>query len=74
MYGQDQEKIPDCRLTNLTYKTTCKLCMEEGRLATYTGETSRSLHERYNEHMVDITKREERSLKAKHMINIHPDH
>ena len=51
----------------------CRLCLKEGTQSTYIGETSRSLMERWGEHVEDSKKRQEGSHIAEHMMTIHPE-
>ena len=67
------EKTPNCRQSNVTYKSTCRLCFNEGVQAAYIGETSHSLHKRIQEHTEDSIKKHEGSHIATHMIENHPE-
>ena len=40
---QEDEKTPDCRQINITYRTTCRLCSCKGDHTAYIGESSKSL-------------------------------
>ena len=71
--SQPEDKTPDCRMTNLTYRTVCRLCKEEGNRSTYVGETSRSLHERQKEHAADSKTNKEGSHMFQHLATAHGD-
>ena len=47
VFNQEDTETPYKRRTNLTYKSSCRLCPKLGMQAAYWGETSCSLHERY---------------------------
>ena len=70
---QEGDRTPYCRQTNLTYKSTCRICSKKGIQAAYIGETSRSLHKRLHEHAADSKKRQEHSHMATHMMKTHPE-
>ena len=64
-YGKD-EKRPNCKQANIVYESSCQICNKEDgvnitekekevRLGIYLGETSRTVHERTNEHFKDAT-------------------
>ncbi len=61
----------DCRVTNCTYRTSCKLCEQEGSRSSYIGETSRSVKERMGEHAGDARKDDEGSHIAAHLRERH---
>ena len=65
------EKVPSCRRSNITYKRTCRLCLAVGNHTVYIGESSRSLHERFNEHAEDIQKTPDTSHMATHLMTSH---
>ena len=46
-------KVPGCHRRNITYVNVCLTCEEEGIKTQYVGESSRSLAERYQEHLDD---------------------
>lgn len=47
------ESTQNCRQTNMTYRTMCWLCIAVGYSSVYIGESSRSLSERFWEHVED---------------------
>ena len=51
--SMEDEKTPNCEQSNLTYRTSCRLCDKLGTPSAYIGETSRSLRERMWEHSED---------------------
>ena len=54
-------KVPGCHKRNITYVNVCLTCEEEGRKTQYVGESSRSLAERYQEHLDDAKGNKEES-------------
>ena len=66
-----QEKTPNCRQVNLTYRTTCRLCLAAGNSSSYIGETSRSLGERIGEHVQDSKTNQDKSHIAQHLMTHH---
>ena len=62
-----------CYARNVTYKSTCLLCKNQGVNSTYIGETSRSLHERELEHKQDATGAKEISHRRRHLDTAHPE-
>ena len=67
----NMDKTPNCRTKNLTYRSTCRLCKAAGAKCSYLGETSRSLRERWGEHVKDSQDSLEESHIAQHLMNQH---
>ena len=42
----EQSKLSMCKVNNVCYECKCETCEKEGKIRTYTGETSRNLHVR----------------------------
>ena len=62
----------DCKKRNITYKTQCLLCHENGKVRQYFGESSRTGFERGQEHENDFLKHKEESHMFKHWLEEHP--
>ena len=60
-----------CFKRNILYETSCNICMREGKVEKYVGETSRSGFERGGEHVRDCKKKQEDSHMWKHMETVH---
>ena len=63
----------DCKRRNITYKTSCIKCLEEGKEATYYGESSRTAFERGLEHAGDFLSEKSDSHILKHQLTEHPE-
>ena len=55
-----------CKVRDCVYEMTCSLCLQR-----YVGETSRSLHERYKEHMYLLERKDNASVMYRHMQQHH---
>ena len=62
-----------CKKRNVVYKTTCLACKEEGKEASYYGETARSGYERGNDHWEDYDKLDKESHMLKHHVLAHAE-
>ena len=60
-----------CRLSNLVYKTECKLCTRDGVKAQYWGETAGDAYLRSSEHSEDLLKLRGGHME-KHLRDKHP--
>ena len=69
-----------CRLTNVVYKASCMLCLEQksnvtekkdGVVGVYIGETSRCLFERSSEHLEGLERGDESNFIVKHWAEDH---
>ena len=70
---QEEEVTPNCRQSNITYRTVCRLCKQRGDHSTYIGESSRSLYERQKEHVGDFRTGGEKSHMYQHLQECHMD-
>ena len=46
----NQGRLGECWTSGVTYRLECKTCEEDGKIASYTGESGRSAHTRQAEH------------------------
>ena len=58
---------------NVTYVTTCKICLREGKYTKYFGESSRTCWERAEEHVRELKNSNEKSHMLEHMVESHPE-
>ena len=59
-------------LGGVGYELECKLCKEEGKVALYHGESSRTLYTRTKEHMNGHASKKKDNPIYKHQTNFHP--
>ena len=69
--ASDKDKGYSCSRRSATYKTSCKLCLAQGRKVDYIGETSNSLHERAAQHLKAKSKDKEGHM-FNHIQEAHP--
>ena len=70
-----QTKNQSCHrgaLGGVGYEAECLICEQEGRIALYHGESSRTLYTRSKEHWNDYNKRKADKPLYKHQKNFHP--
>ena len=57
-----------CKVRECVYEMTCSICLQR-----YIGETSRSMHERYMEHMYLLERKDDASVMYRHVQQHHKD-
>jgi hypothetical protein len=70
-----QTRLKSCHrgaVGGVGYEQQCLLCLEEGNVALYHGETSRTLYTRSREHANGLKKQKADNPMHKHMCNHHP--
>ena len=67
----EQSKLSMCKVNNVCYECKCETCEKEGKIRTYTGETSRNLHVRSKEHQKDCEQKNKNSWMLKHIMLEH---
>ena len=70
-----QSKNQSCHrgaLGGVGYEAECLICQQEGKVALYHGESSRTLYTRSKEHWSDYGKRKADKPLFKHQKNLHP--
>ena len=64
-------RVP-CSTESVGYRIVCLTCKQQGKLATYEGETGRPAKVRFSEHIRDLQKNSDHSPLFKHQNNHHP--
>ena len=64
-------RVP-CSTESVGYRIVCLTWKQQGKLATYEGETGRPAKVRFSEHIKDLQKNSEHSPLFKHQNNYHP--
>ena len=64
-------RVP-CSTESVGYRIVCLTCKQQGKLATYEGETGRPAKVRFSEHIKNLQKNSEHSPLFKHQNNYHP--
>ena len=61
----------NCFEKNVVYQINCLRCADSDKIYAYYGQTSRSLHERGQEHLTGLLKKHEDSPLYKHVSDVH---
>ena len=64
-------ELSHCMVNNVCYEVKCKTCDHQGKLRTYTGETTRNLHVRSKEHLNSLKTNDQNSWMVKHISREH---
>ena len=60
-----------CQKQNVTYRIDCQLCKLEGKVATYFGETARTMYDRGSEHLSGLVSGNPDNVLVQHMEEEH---
>ena len=69
--GKDNNKVVNCKKSNIVYQAECLTCKSKGIKQIYYGETSRNLHIRSKEHYKDDDNKNKKSWMRKHKERYH---
>ena len=56
---------------NVTYRIDCLVCKREGKVATYFGESARTMYDRGSEHLYALEAGDPNSVLVQHMEEVH---
>ena len=68
---KNEKQQGKCTKEGITYRIGCMKCKENGINNNYWGESSRSMYERYMEHLKGLDNEEEENALWKHVVNEH---
>ena len=71
MTCKSNEKVSNCKITNVGYSLICKTCKNRGKVRTYEGETCRNTYLRGREHAKEFERKSENSVMYKHVQKEH---
>ena len=63
----------NCKVANVGYRISCKLCKERNKTRAYEGETGRTAYIRGKEHLKDLETKKEKSVMYKHVVAEHEE-
>ena len=71
MVKDGTKELTRCRETKISYKYTCKKCMNEGKIRSYEGESARNLYCRSKETYQAMLRKDDSSWRWKHIKTKH---